>query len=238
MEVDKEKKQKKAPTFNLKSKMNRMMQYHLPKMMAEQNNIQRNTGRQLMRLTTKTEKKTNVQVIDMDKQNKEMGKFFNQAQTSKQSKAQQMFLKKVKTTAMRYEVLNEVRTAVCNAIQDGSINRDKILRCLYDKDMIGEDTELEDFFKRTREERENANELSIFRESLNADSTFKTSHKYVEQRLIRVDEVIQDNSKDLYYSRKFHLQNLYNDREKIDKKHLKLLLSLTLDHNESEWQTK
>jgi hypothetical protein len=30
-----------------------------------------------MRLTTKTEKKTNVQVIDMDKQNKEMGKFFN-----------------------------------------------------------------------------------------------------------------------------------------------------------------
>jgi hypothetical protein len=39
MEVDKEKKQKKAPTFNLKSKMNRMMQYHLPKMMAEQNNI-------------------------------------------------------------------------------------------------------------------------------------------------------------------------------------------------------
>lgn len=149
-----------------------------------------------------------------------------------------MFLKKVKTTAMRYEVLNEVRTAVCNAIQDGSINRDKILRCLYDKDMIGEDTELEDFFKRTREERENANELSIFRESLNADSTFKTSHKYVEQRLIRVDEVIQDNSKDLYYSRKFHLQNLYNDREKIDKKHLKLLLSLTLDLNESEWQTK
>ena len=44
----------------------------------------------------------------MDKQNAEMQKFFNSNEASRQTKAQQIFLKKVKDTAVRFNVLNEV----------------------------------------------------------------------------------------------------------------------------------
>ncbi len=95
---------------------------------------------------------------------------------------------------------------------------------------------LEDLFKKMSKDKER--ETNFLVESLNADKSFLTSRDYLEKRLAGVDEVIRNNSHELYYNRKFHLQNLYEDKEKIDQKLLKVILGLTLDKNESDYKMK
>ena len=95
---------------------------------------------------------------------------------------------------------------------------------------------LEDLFKEMQKDKEQ--EANFLKECLNADQPFRTSRDYLEKRLSGVDEVIRNNSHELYYNRKFHLQNLYEDKEKIDQKHLKVILGLTLDKNESDYHMK
>ena len=60
------------------------------------------------------------------------------------------------------------------------------------------------------------NETSVFRDSFNADKSYKTSRDYLNKRLLDVDRVIRGSANELFYTRKFHLQNLYEDKEKID----------------------
>lgn len=100
-------------------------------------------------------------------------------------------------------------------VQDGSINRNKVLKALYVRDPIRENAHmLEDLFKQMNKDKERG--TNFLKESLNADKSFFTSRDYLEKRLAGVDEVIRNNSHELYYNRKFHLQNLYEDKEKID----------------------
>ena len=54
-------------------------------------------------------------------------------------------------------------------------------------------------------ENTNTNDTNFFRESLNADKSFKTSRDYLNKRLKDVDNVVRHSANELYYDRKFHL---------------------------------
>ena len=57
-------------------------------------------------MTTKKIRVEGAPKINMDKQNSEMQKFFNLNETSRQTKAQQIFFKKVRDTAERFDCFN------------------------------------------------------------------------------------------------------------------------------------
>ena len=54
-------------------------------------------------------------------------------------------------------------------------------------------------------ENTNTNDTTFFRDSFNADKSFKTSRDYLNKRLKDVDNVVRHSANELYYNRKFHL---------------------------------